>query len=378
MKSTSLLGLTVGSLLAGSLTATALAEPDFTSLPPALAEVEQQVRAADFTILDAIEAAKTAVGGVVKSASLSLDGDTPTYEVVAYNDGKGYRFSIDASSGEILSQERFGRYPGVFVDSEVITEDSGLQYQVIRAGDGASPPDASALVKMDFEVYLVTGDVLWSTYETGEPAEVSLQGMPEGMVAGIIAMKEGGKRKLIIPHELAFGSGGQNIPPNATIIMDVELHNVVDYQALPDVLPGEPIVGDAVQTASGLTYYELEIGEGEVPANAQTKVKVHYTGYLVTGDTFDSSVERGAPATFALDGVIAGWTEGVGSMRVGGRRKLVIPYGLGYGETGNGRIPPRATLIFDVELLEILADEEPAEAGGEAEGHSADDGHGHE
>ena len=105
-------------------------------------------------------------------------------------------------------------------------------------------------------------------------------------------------------------------------------------------------------------FIEITEGTGETPPSAASNVKVHYTGYLVDGVKFDSSVDRGMPATFPLNRVIAGWTEGVGSMKVGGKRKLIIPFDLAYG--ANGRpptIPPRATLIFDVELLEVVKDQ---------------------
>jgi peptidylprolyl isomerase len=107
------------------------------------------------------------------------------------------------------------------------------------------------------------------------------------------------------------------------------------------------------QTDSGLMYVTLTEGAGDSPAPTDT-VEVHYTGWLLDGTKFDSSVDRGQPATFPLNRVIKGWTEGVGLMKVGEKRKLIIPPELGYGSRGAPpRIPPNSILVFDVELLGI-------------------------
>jgi FKBP-type peptidyl-prolyl cis-trans isomerase len=113
------------------------------------------------------------------------------------------------------------------------------------------------------------------------------------------------------------------------------------------------VSGQPTTTPSGLQYWDVVVGSGAtaVPGNL---VKVHYTGWLLTGEKFDSSRDRGEPFSFPLGAgqVIRGWDEGVAGMKVGGKRQLRIPPELGYGATGaGGAIPPNATLIFDVELL---------------------------
>ena len=113
-----------------------------------------------------------------------------------------------------------------------------------------------------------------------------------------------------------------------------------------------------VVTDSGLQYQIIEEGEGKSPVATDTVV-VHYTGTLLDGTEFDSSVTRGQPATFKLNGVIKGWTEGLQKIKQGGKAKLFIPAELAYGERGAGQmIGPNQALIFDVELIEIKAAEE--------------------
>jgi FKBP-type peptidyl-prolyl cis-trans isomerase len=126
-------------------------------------------------------------------------------------------------------------------------------------------------------------------------------------------------------------------------------------QTLPTDKPLSVEESQLQDTESGLKYADIQFGSGEM-ANNGDFVSVHYSGYLTNGKRFDSSVLRGKPFNFQIGQgrVISGWEEGVQGMKVGGIRQLIIPPDLGYGERGaGGVIPPNATLIFDIQLLDV-------------------------
>lgn len=140
---------------------------------------------------------------------------------------------------------------------------------------------------------------------------------------------------------------------NAVVVVSLENGAIVSEEN-KGRFPGEPVKGEWTETGTGLKYFDLVVGKGELPPSPSARVEVHYTGWLVDGTKFDSSVDRGQTTTFALNQVIPGWTEGLQTMRVGGKRKLIIPAELGYGARGaGGVIPPNATLVFDVELVAL-------------------------
>jgi FKBP-type peptidyl-prolyl cis-trans isomerase len=138
----------------------------------------------------------------------------------------------------------------------------------------------------------------------------------------------------------------------------IEKAKSIESKASGDAFLAENKTKDGVQiTASGLQYRVITEGSGAMPIDGD-KVKVHYTGKLTDGTVFDSSVDRGEPAEFLTNQVIPGWTEALKMMKVGSKYELVIPSNLAYGERATGPIPAGSTLVFEVELLDILANKE--------------------
>jgi peptidylprolyl isomerase len=245
---------------------------------------------------------------------------------------------------------------GPDIEQGLITTESGLQYEVLEPGEGPAP-EPGDVVSIHYRASLEDGTEIDNSYESGQPAAFVLgKGVViAGWDEGIALMHEGEKAKLIVPPELALGeqaSADGQIPPNSTLVFELELVSI--QEGAPDA-PTTVEEADYVTTESGLKYHDFVVGEGASPEAGQT-VTVHYTGWLEDGTKFDSSLDRGQPFTFniGMGQVIAGWDEGVATMKVGGKRQLVIPSELGYGAQGAGSIiPPNATLIFEVELLEV-------------------------
>ncbi len=244
-------------------------------------------------------------------------------------------------------------------EGEGMTTESGLQYIEEVAGTGRVA-EAGTKVSVHYTGMLEDGTVFDSSVERGDPIDFVLgagQVIP-GWDEGIALMSTGGKARLVIPSELAYGAQGAGngaIPPDATLTFDVELVDVQDGPPGAPAAPQEIAEADFSTTESGLQYYDMVEGSGAA-AEAGQQVAVHYTGWLEDGTKFDSSLDRGEPFVFGLGQrqVIPGWDEGVAGMKPGGQRQLVIPSELAYGAAGaGGVIPPNATLIFEVELVEV-------------------------
>jgi peptidylprolyl isomerase len=243
---------------------------------------------------------------------------------------------------------------GFAQNEEFITTDSGLKYRITEHGDGELPKTGDRVV-VHYTGKLEDGTKFDSSLDRNEPFtfELGAGQVIKGWDEGIALLHKGDKATFIIPPKLGYGSREMgSIPANSTLVFDVELVDI-----LPAIkIESFNIEGKAsIITDSGLKYYLVKEGTGKQAA-ASDEVTVHYTGYFEDGSIFDSSVKRAQPFKFTLGmgRVIAGWDEGIALMKIGDKMRFVIPYQLAYGEKGYpGVIPPKATLIFDVDLLEI-------------------------
>jgi peptidylprolyl isomerase len=232
---------------------------------------------------------------------------------------------------------------------------SGLKIIEIEDGEG-SLAKSGDIMSIVYTAWYVDGEQFDSYQDRSTPYRFRLGAghVLPGLEEGVSTMRTGGKRVLILPPELAFGKEGQGmVPADTWVKFEVELV-AID----PGPIPPEPWNDagfDIVTTDSGLQYVDFLTGTGQSPT-PQSEIVVHYSGFLDDGTVFDSSYIRGSPIRFSLAGgeLIPGWIEGIMTMKEGGRRKLIIPPHLGYGESGYRReIPPNATLVYDIELLVV-------------------------
>ncbi len=231
---------------------------------------------------------------------------------------------------------------------------SGLASKVLQAGKGDKKPAAADTVTVHYSGWTTDGKLFDSSVKRGQPASFPLNGVIKGWTEGLQLMVEGEKRRFWIPANLAYGENPGGGRPGGTLVFDVELLDIKEAPkppAVPEDVAAAP--ADAEKTASGIASKVLTKGTGSEHPKATDQVKVHYSGWTTDGKLFDSSVMRNEAIVFPLNRVIPGWTEGVQLMVTGEKRRLWIPAKLAYGENP----PPGApagTLVFDVELLEIV------------------------
>jgi FKBP-type peptidyl-prolyl cis-trans isomerase len=229
---------------------------------------------------------------------------------------------------------------------------SGLATKVLTPGKGKDHPAASDRVKVDYTGWTTDGKMFDSSVVRGQPTTFGVGEVIPGWTEALKLMVTGEKRRLWIPAKLAYGDHPQmGGAPSGNLVFDVELIDIVAAPKTPDDVKAPPKT--AKKTASGLAYRVLTPGTGKVHPTATSRVTVHYSGWTTDGKMFDSSVARGEPATFPLNGVVKGWTEGVQLMVVGEKTRFWLPPDLAYGDKPQRPGAPSGTLVFDIELLNI-------------------------
>lgn len=230
---------------------------------------------------------------------------------------------------------------------------SGLEYTITSKGNGKKPQNGDK-VKVHYTGKLTNDTVFDSSVKRGQPFEFKLGAgqVIKGWDEAFLLLQVGDKATIKLPPDIAYGANAQgSIPANSTLIFDIELLDVTE-----GIRPWDVKGKDTITTASGLKYIMIKENKSGI-STVGGMSEVHYTGYFRDGKVFDSSVERGQPLKGLKVGagqVIKGWDEGLALLHKGEKAKLIVPYNLAYGEQGYGPIPPKADLIFDVEIVDVV------------------------
>ena len=288
-----------------------------------------------------------------------------TIKLVDITDEAGYRKEEAQTKRARMEPELAGLRKALdnrglsYVESE-----NGVLYNVERPGQNV-PIKPGMKVKVHYTGMLLNGDVFDSSLERDQPFDfvINESQVIEGWHRGIPLLGEGGKGTLYLVPSLAYGARGTGkIPANSPLIFQVEVIEVIDPMAktreegnqIEAYLKRNNITG--WERTADYVYYVVKVqGTGAQPS-AGKQVSVHYTGKLLDGTKFDSSLDRGQPFTFTLGQgqVIRGWDLGIPLFNVGGKGTLYLPSTLAYGEQGAGAmIKPNSILAFDVEVLDV-------------------------
>jgi len=221
---------------------------------------------------------------------------------------------------------------------------SGLAWVVLTPGKGTKHPTATDNVTVNYTGWKTDGEMFDSSLSRGRPASFRLNRVIAGWTEGVQLMVAGEKRRFWVPEALAYKGERE---PKGMLVFDIELISFIESPVAPPDVKAPP--KDAKKTPSNLVYKVIKPGTGTKHPTATSRVTVQYSGWTTDGNLFDSSVTRGEPATFQLDEVIPGWTEGVQLMVEGEKTRFWIPEELAYKHES----PPYGTLVFEIELLKI-------------------------
>ena len=256
------------------------------------------------------------------------------------------------SSCSLLSKRSSDKESSRKLNLSIVTN-SGLSYVITELGAGEAI-DSNDVVTVHYTGYLTDSSKFDSSKDRDQPFSFKVGGgqVIQGWDEGLSYLNVGDKATLTIPAKLGYGERAQAaIPANSTLIFDIE---VLSRKA--GAKPFDVSGLDTITTASGLKMIKLNSNDENPSPKEGDLVSVDYSGYLLDGKLFDSSIDRGEPIKFPVGTgrVIKGWDEAILLLHVGDKARLIIPSELAYGKSGAGNvIPPNATLIFDVTLIKI-------------------------
>ncbi|MDB9775184.1 FKBP-type peptidyl-prolyl cis-trans isomerase [Vicingaceae bacterium] len=256
------------------------------------------------------------------------------------------------SSCSLLSKRSSDKESSRKLNLSIVTN-SGLSYVITELGAGEAV-DSNDVVTVHYTGYLTDSSKFDSSKDRDQPFSFKVGGgqVIQGWDEGLSYLNVGDKATLTIPAKLGYGERAQAaIPANSTLIFDIE---VLSRKA--GAKPFDVSGLDTITTASGLKMIKLNSNDENPSPKEGDLVSVDYSGYLLDGKLFDSSIDRGEPIKFPVGTgrVIKGWDEAILLLHVGDKARLIIPSELAYGKSGAGNvIPPNATLIFDVTLIKI-------------------------
>lgn len=279
----------------------------------------------------------------------------------------GLGLAVVACGDSPTAPQPFDVQDVVFADELTVSQadleetDSGLFYHDVVVGEGPQPTTES-IVELHYTLWLPDGTLLADTRQSGQVPnwDLAQATLIPGFSEGLLGMREGGTRVLVVPPDLGYGEAGTPdgaIPPNSGLVFRIELLTVTSSFDVNDVVFADELsvtIDDLQETQSGLYYYDAVVGDGAQPTD-QSTVEVHFTLWLPDATLVTDTRESGEAATFdlGLENLILGFEEGVLGMKEGGTRILVLPPELAYGETGNEEIPPHSGVVMRVELLTV-------------------------
>lgn len=259
-------------------------------------------------------------------------------------------------------------YPWNHKWKQVEKTETGLEYVVIRKGDGKGPhPSPADRVEVHYDGRFVSSGEQFDSSYGGEPATFRLNSVIPGWTEGLQLMQPGDEFMFFIPSDLGYGERGSpnGIPANADLLFRVDLRNVIpavapDPGAWAKVTPWPTDSADVVRTSSGLEYLVIESGgTSEEPPGERDFAIVHFEGRLDDGSVVASTFESQNTEIFPIAQLTPGWAEAMKLMRKGDHWMVRIPAHLMYGAEGDGRIPPNAIVVFEVKLEDIVRIEAP-------------------